>query len=113
MKRALAAAVVAAGGGCEAASVPSLDSIAPAAAARGAIVELRGAGFCATADCSDSAVGAVDFGVEIPQIRAAVVTWAVDRISVVVPQSVDPGPIEILVTVEDRSSNAIDFEVLP
>jgi uncharacterized protein (TIGR03437 family) len=113
VKRALAAALVAAGGGCEAAGAPSLDSITPGAAAGGAIVELRGTGFCATADCSDSAVGAVDFGVEIPQIRAAVVTWTVDRISVVVPQSVDPGPTEVLVTANDRSSNAIDFEVLP
>ena len=113
MKRALAAALVAAGGGCEAAGAPSLDSIAPGQARRGAIVELRGAGFCATADCSDSAIGAVDFGVELPQVRAAVVTWTVDRISVVVPQSVDTGAIEVLVTVEDRSSNAVDFEVLP
>jgi len=45
--------------------------------------------------------------------RAVVVTWDATAIHVVVPQTVDVGSTEIVVTVNDRTSNALDFEVLP
>jgi hypothetical protein len=110
----LAAAIVAGVGvgGCAGADAPTLDSASPASATRGGAVVLRGDGFCVP-DCESSPAGTVDFGVEIPQIRAVVVAWDATAIQVVVPQMVDTGPTEIVVTVNDRTSNAIDFEVLP
>jgi hypothetical protein len=110
VKRWLAAAIVAAG--CAGVGAPTLDSASPPAARRGAAVVLRGDGFCVP-DCEQSPEGHVDFGVEIPQVRAVVVAWDATEIQVVVPQSVAVGSTEILVTVNDRSSNALDFEVLP
>jgi hypothetical protein len=109
VKRALAAIVVA---GCATGDAPGLDSAMPASARRGDPIVLRGTGFCVP-DCETSPVGTVDFGVEIPQIRAVVVSWDETAIQVVVPQTVALGSTEIVVTVNDRSSNALAFEVLP
>jgi hypothetical protein len=109
VKGALAAAVVA---GCAGVEAPELEAATPAAARRGEAIVLDGTGFCVP-DCDASPEGSVAFGVEIPQIRAVVETWDETSIQVVVPQSVELGATEIVVTVNDRSSNALDFEVLP
>ena len=109
MKAALAAAVVA---GCAGVEAPELDTAMPASARRGDPVVLTGTGFCVP-DCDTSPAGSVAFGVEIPQIRGVVVTWNETAIQVVVPQSVATGSTEIVVSVNDRSSNALEFEVLP
>jgi hypothetical protein len=98
--------------GCAAADAPHLDSAVPASSRRGDPVVLNGTGFCVP-DCDESPAGTVDFGVELPQIRALVVEWNATAIRVIVPQAVDVGATELLVTVNDRSSNALDFEVLP
>jgi len=107
--RALLAAFVVAG--CAGAGSPTIDSVTPASARRGESVIVHGAGFCVP-DCAGSPNGAVDFGLD-PLVRASVLTWDATAIQVAVPQTVDVGPTEIVVTVNDRSSNAVDFEVVP
>ena len=108
MRAALAAIAVA---GCAGAGAPSIDQLTPATGRRGDAVVVHGDGFCVP-DCDGSPMGAVDFGLD-PLIRATALTWDATAIQVIVPQSVELGTTEVIVTVNDRSSNAVDFEVVP
>jgi hypothetical protein len=115
--RALVAASVALGA-CAPVDGPRLDGIDPAAARRGATVTLTGRDLCggtatARGACEPLPSGAVDFGLSRPMVRAAVVRWADAAITVTVPSPVAIGATSVYVTVDGRSSNALDFEVLP
>jgi uncharacterized protein (TIGR03437 family) len=105
--------------GCEGVDGPLVDEIVPASARRGEQVVIGGARFCAgrvavdSDECEQLPVGGVQFGLEIPQVTAPVVTWNDVTIRVEVPDSVADGTTEIVVTANGRSSNAIDFEVVP
>jgi hypothetical protein len=115
----LASLALAAGLGCDAAPGPTVDAVAPVAAARGADVVLTGAGFCgagaitAARTCVDLPSGAVDVGLRAPIVRAPVRSWGAETIVVTVPTQAALGATAIYVTVDGRSSNAVDFEVLP
>jgi len=104
---------------CAPASGPTVDRVEPAQAARGAMVTVRGAGFCgegrlgAAGACTTLPPGAVDFGIDPPMVRATVLAWADAAIAVTVPTSVMTGGTDVLVTVDGRTSNAATFEVLP
>lgn len=110
MRLALATAVL--GAGCAGVDGPHVTGLAPARARRGELVVLAGEGFC-PGGCAAAPQGAVDFGVELPQVRAPVVRWDATEIQVTVPQSIAVGATVVIVTVDDRSSNAVDFEVIP
>ena len=96
----------------------SLTAVEPAAAGRGAAVTLTGLDLCggtatAAGACDPLPSGAVDFGLSPPIARAAVVRWADAAITVTVPTPVAIGATSVYVTVDGRTSNALDFEVLP
>ena len=108
-------ALVALLAGCgEGVEPPAIATVTPASAPRGATIELAGEGFCEVADdtCAPFS-GSVDFGLEPPQVRAVPVSWAPARIQLVVPQNVADGATVIVVTVDGRTSNAVDFTVAP
>jgi len=96
-------------GACLDAGGPHIDRVSPAAAPRGATVELSGDGFC-RGDCATT-TGYVDIGVELPMVRAAVTAWSATRIAVVVPEAAPVGRTDLIVTVDGSSSNAVAFEV--
>ncbi len=104
---------------CAPAAGPSIDRVEPPAAARGAQVVVRGAGFCgegrAAGDgaCVTPPPGSVVFGIDPPSARALVVSWAAEAITVTVPAAAPAGGTEVVVTVDGRSSGAAPFEVLP
>ena len=114
----LASLALAAGLGCDAVPGPTVDAVAPVAAARGADVVLSGAGFCGAGAvnagaCVELPSGAVDVGLRAPIVRAPIVAWGAEAIVVTVPTQAALGATAIYVTVDGRSSNAVDFEVLP
>lgn len=115
----LASLALAAGLGCDATPGPTIDAVAPVAAARGADVVLSGAGFCgagavdAAGACVELPSGAVDVGLRAPIVRAPIVAWGAETIVATVPTQAALGATVIYVTVDGRSSNAVDFEVLP
>ena len=115
----LASLALAAGLGGGAAPGPTVDAVAPVAAARGADIVLTGAGFCgagaitAARTCVDLPSGAVDVGLRASIVRAPVRSWGAETIVVTVPTQAALGATAIYVTVDGRSSNAVDFEVLP
>lgn len=104
---------------CQPTGGPVIDRVEPARAARGATVTVRGEGFCgegrAAADgsCRTLPPGAVDFGLDLPMARAMVLSWADAAIGVTVPAAAVTGPTTVVVTVDGRSSNGAEFEVLP
>jgi hypothetical protein len=98
--------------GCADDGGPRLDAATPSAAARNTMVTLTGRRLCgAGADCA-SAAGEVQLGLALPTVRALVVSYSDTAAQIVIPQVTPLGPTTLLVTVNERSSNALDFEVL-
>ncbi|MEZ4367838.1 MAG: hypothetical protein R2939_16400 [Kofleriaceae bacterium] len=112
----LAAVLASTALGCVGIDSPVVVGVEPAAAARGAVVTVRGTSLCGAgaddeAPCAVAA-GDVTFGLD-PPAGATVVSWADEQIEVVVPSSAVLGEVAVVVTVGGRSSNAATFTVLP
>ena len=90
---------------------PRLVAAMPAAAPRNAMVMLTGERLCG-GDCT-TAAGEVQIGIEPPMVRAIVVSYADTSAEVVIPPVTPIGKTQLIVTVDERSSNALAFEVLP
>ena len=92
---------------------PRLETATPASARPNATVTLVGARLCgAGADCAHAG-GEILLGLSPPQVRANVTMYADDRIELVVPPIASPGATHLIAVVDERSSNALPFEVLP
>ncbi len=104
---------------CQPGSGPTIDRVEPVQAARGATVTVRGEGFCGEGrsvgdgSCEPLPPGSVDVGLELPMARALVQSWGEQSITVTVPDAARLGETVVIVTVDGRSSNGGDFEVLP
>ncbi|MBL0218487.1 MAG: hypothetical protein IPQ07_31960 [Myxococcales bacterium] len=105
--------VLVAATGCADDDGPRLTAVSPSAAARNTMVTLTGQRLCgASADCAHAA-GEVLVGLSPPQVQANVVTYDATSAQVVIPAIASLGATHLIVTVDDRSSNALAFEVLP
>ena len=90
---------------------PRLLTVTPASAPRSATVLLTGQRLCG-GECT-TAAGEVQIGTEPPMVRAIVVSYSDTAAEVVIPPVTPIGTTALIVTVDERSSNALDFEVLP
>jgi hypothetical protein len=97
--------------GCVNGAGPRLDAVEPDAAERGAIVEVTGTGLC-DGDC-ETAAGEVQLGLSSQVVIAGVVEYADTRALIQIPQVAEIGRTQLVVTVNEHASNALDFEVLP
>lgn len=87
--------------------------MSPAAAARSEMVVLTGSRLCgATPDCT-TAAGAVQIGLGLPTVKATVVSYSDTSAQIVIPSVTPTGTTELVITVNERASNALAFEVLP
>lgn len=91
---------------------PRLTSVTPAAAPRGARVTLIGQRLSGDAGDCATAAGAVQVGLDPPVAVATVIEYADDRAVIEVPSTAALGDSAIVVTVNERASNALAFEVL-
>jgi hypothetical protein len=108
----LAVALLALAGGCVDDGGPRLQSIHPAAPARGAQVILEGSRLCgASGDCTRLAVK-VELGTSSPYVEAQPVTWTATEAQVVIPPATPAGKTMLVVTVDDKASNALAVDVL-
>lgn len=99
--------------GCADDGGPRLDAVAPAAAQREAVVTITGRRLCgADGDCA-RATGEVLLGIEPPMVRANVVSYTDTAAAVAIPDVTPLGATSLVVTVGERSSNALAFEVVP
>jgi hypothetical protein len=113
MRLVLAVGLVVAVTGCADDGGPRLDAVAPAASARNGTVVLTGRRLCGEpADCARAA-GAVQIGLELPTVKANVISYFETSAEIVIPPVTPVGPTELVVTVNERASNALSFEVLP
>lgn len=90
---------------------PRLESAQPAAARANASVRLVGRRLCG-GDCA-TAAGEVVIGLDLPAIRAVITAYSDDEAMIVIPPAAKVGDSALVVTVDERSSNALAFEVLP
>jgi hypothetical protein len=99
--------------GCTDDRGPRLLSVEPAAAGRGAQVQLTGEHLCGESGNCDTAAGEIQLGLSPPTVRAIVIDYADDLAIIEIPTVIDVGPTVIVVTVNEHASNTLDFEVLP
>jgi hypothetical protein len=92
---------------------PRLHDVTPAQAAPGAAVALAGERFCGGAGECESVAAIVDLGLDPPLLRARVLAYAASSATIEIPALATPGATSLVLTVDGRSSNALDFEVLP
>jgi hypothetical protein len=60
-----------------------------------------------------TAAGEIDIGETLPAVRAQVVAYSDTAVQIVVPSLAPVGKTAILVTVDELTSNALAFEVMP
>ena len=99
--------------GCADDGGPRLDGVAPAMAAANAMVTVTGRRLCGSSGDCATAGGEVLIGLSPPQVRAVVTSYSDTTAVIVIPPEAPPGSSALIVTVDDQSSNALDFEVLP
>jgi hypothetical protein len=109
----VAATALAAAAGCVDDGGPRLDAAEPAAAARRATVHLIGRRLCGDGARCEAAGGAVRLGADPPIVQATVLAYADTEAQIQIPDVAPLGPTALIVTVNERASNALAFEVLP
>jgi hypothetical protein len=92
---------------------PRLLAVTPVSAPRGAMVTVTGTRLCGPgADCA-SAAGEVAIGRDPPMVRAIVTDYSDSAAQLVIPPVAPVGATALIAIVDERASNALDFEVLP
>lgn len=97
--------------GCADDGGPRLDAAIPPAAAAGALVTLEGRGLCGEHDACASAGGAIRIGLDEP-VQATILMYSSTSAQIRIPSITPVGRTALVVTVNERASNALDFEVL-
>jgi len=111
IRRAVVATLAVAG--CADDGGPRLDSAEPAAASHGMLVTLGGRRLCGErGDCA-TAGGEITIGLDSPFVQASILSYEDTTAQIVIPELAPVGKTQLVVTVNERSSNALDFEVLP
>jgi len=99
--------------GCADDGGPRLDAVTPSSAPRAELVTLSGHRLCGVAGDCAHATGDVVLGLSPPQVHVAVVRLEATSADVVIPTIAPVGPTHLIITVDERASNALAFEVLP
>jgi hypothetical protein len=99
--------------GCADDGGPRLLAVTPSSAPRDAVVVITGRRLCGPGGDCARATGEIQLGIEAPMIRAHVVSYSDTAAEIAIPSIATVGATAVIVTVGERSSNALDFEVLP
>ena len=100
-------------GACADDGGPRLDAVRPGAASRNAMVAITGRRLCGGSEDCATAAGEIQIGIAVPTVRAIVVSYSNTEAQIVIPPVTPVGDTVLIATVNERSSNALDFEVLP
>jgi hypothetical protein len=92
---------------------PELDAVVPAAASHDAMVTLSGERLCGTSNDCMAVTSTLQVGLELPVIDAVITDFSATTATFVIPALAPVGKTELVITVNNRSSNALAFEVLP
>jgi hypothetical protein len=91
---------------------PRLDSVTPAAAAHGATVTLSGDRLCGTSNDCMAVTSTLQVGLELPVIDAVITDFTTTSATIVIPEHAPVGTTELVITINNRASNALAFEVI-
>ena len=99
--------------GCAQSTGPHLSSASPTQASVGQVVTISGERMC-QGDCAHAG-GSFEMGpgADLPSVQLALVAFADTSAQVMIPSAAPTGHVEIVLNVNDTSSNALGFEVLP
>jgi hypothetical protein len=100
-------------GACADDGGPRLDEVMPASAPPGSSVEIVGRRFCGETTSCLGVAAKVELGLEPPIVQAMVFAYSDSVATIQIPAVATPGKTAIVLTVDGRSSNTLDFEVLP
>jgi len=92
---------------------PRLIAVTPTSAPRNAMVTITGTRLCGPGGDCASAAGEVALGREPPMVRAIVTDYSDSVAQIVIPSLAPVGATVVIAIVNERSSNALAFEVLP
>ena len=92
---------------------PHLDTATPASASASSIVMLAGSRLCGSSGDCATAGGEVQIGISPPTVQAIVVSYSDTAAQIQIPSAAPVGATDLIITVDERSSNALPFEVLP
>ncbi len=73
---------------------------------------LAGERLCGVPPDCDTAAGSIQIGLSLPATLATVLEYEDDRALIEIPSTAEIRPTEIVLTVNDRTSNTLEFEVL-
>ena len=90
---------------------PHLDSATPHSAPHGASVTLVGERLCGTSPDCLSVTSTIQIGLELPVIDAMISAYSDTSATIVIPDLAPIGATSIVVTVNNRASNALPFEI--
>ena len=88
---------------------PHLDTATPASARRATNVTLAGTGFCP--DACTTTTGEVLIGLDLPQVAAHIIAYDRARAVIEIPDVTPIGDTSLILVVDGRSSNALDFRI--
>jgi hypothetical protein len=92
---------------------PQLDAVDPAAASHDATVTLSGERLCGTSSDCMAVTSTLQVGLELPVIDAVITDFTATSATIVIPDLAPVGKTELVITVNNRASNGLAFEVLP
>ncbi len=96
-------------GGCADDNGPRLDAVTPAAASLGGLVTITGRRLC-DGNCA-TAGGAIRIGLDTP-VQASIIDYSDTMAQIRIPDITPVGKTVLVATVNERASNALDFEVV-
>jgi hypothetical protein len=91
---------------------PELTAASPASAAHDATVTLSGERLCGTSNDCMAVTSTIQIGLTLPTIDAVITAYTDTTATIVIPALAAAGSTQLIVTVNNRSSNALAFEVL-
>ena len=98
---------------CAAEPGPVLAAATPSAASHAATVTLSGARLCGTSSDCMAVAATIQIGLEFPAIDAQITAYTATSATIIIPDNASVGTTDLVVTVNNRASNALSFEVLP
>ena len=90
---------------------PRLETVTPSAASPNALVMITGTRLCGESGNCETAGGAIRIGLDNP-VQAMIIDYSNTAAQIRIPTIAPVGETVFIATVNDRASNALDFEVL-
>ncbi len=100
-------------GACSTEPGPELVAANPPAASHDQTVVLSGERLCGTSNDCMAVTSTIQIGLGLPTIDAVISDYSATFATIVIPDLATIGKTDLVITVNNRASNALAFTVLP